>query len=588
MIPHDAGSAKFTKRRNTMNAHDEHNEPMENGAGEESFKQLFEQSLREQPTIRRGEMVKGTVVHCGQDVVVIDIGAKAEGTIPLSEFAAIDMPVPAIGDELEAQVRDVSGATGVELSVLDARRRTVLSAIEAAAESGEPLDGRVVAEVKGGFKVDLGGIEAFMPRSEADTTPRIQAEALIGQACQVRVIEARRRPQNVVVSRRQVLQVEQEKKQATFFAQAKVGDRVTGKVKRMTDFGAFVDIGGLDALLHISDITWRRIRHPKEVLSAGQSITAEITKLVPESGKVSISMRALQPDPWQKAGTTYEPGMRLTGTVRQLLDFGAVVELEPGVEGLIHRSEMSWTRRDVKPTEVLAEGDVVDVSVLEVDPEARRIRLSLKEVSENPWQAWLAKHPAGSHVSGKVKTITDFGFFVGLDDDLDGLVHVGNISWDKDGAEALQGYRKGQEVECVVLGVDVDRQRISLGIKQLTADPMELFLEGAKRGSVVTGKVVDVQGGYATIELAEGVQARLGMREVPRNSDEVKLGNEIQAKVVDINPRRRQIELSIRQLLRDEERDAVRNYAANVDEGKEPSALALELQRKLFGDKKKK
>jgi small subunit ribosomal protein S1 len=571
-----------------MNAHDEHNEPMENGAGEESFKQLFEQSLREQPTIRHGEMVKGTVVHCGQDVVVIDIGAKVEGTIPLSEFAAIDMPVPAVGDELEAQVRDVNGGAGVELSVLDAHRRTVWSAIEAAAESGEPLDGRVVAEVKGGFKVDLGGIEAFMPRSEADTTPRIQAEALIGQPCQVRVIEARRRPQNVVVSRRQVLQVEQEKQQAAFFAQAKVGDRVTGKVKRMTDFGAFVDIGGLDALLHISDITWRRIRHPKEVLSAGQSITAEITKLVPESGKVSISMRALQPDPWQKAGTTYEPGMRLTGTVRQLLDFGAVVELEPGVEGLIHRSEMSWTRRDVKPIEVLAEGDVVDVSVLEVDPEARRIRLSLKEVSENPWQAWLTRHPAGSHVNGKIKTITDFGFFVGLDDDLDGLVHVGNIAWDKDGAEAIQGYRKGQKVECVVLGVDVDRQRISLGIKQLTADPMELFLEGAKRGSVVTGKVVDVQSGYATIELAEGVLARLGMREVPRDFDEVKLDNEIQAKVVDINPRRRQIELSIRQLLRDEERDAVRNYAANVDEEKEPSALALELQRKLFGDKKKK
>ena len=571
-----------------MNAHDEHNEPMENGAGEESFKQLFEQSLREQPTIRRGEVVKGTVVHCGQDVVVIDIGAKVEGTIPLSEFAAIDMPVPAVGDELEAQVRDVDGGTGVELSVLDAHRRTVWSAIEAATESGEPLDGRVVAEVKGGFKVDLGGIEAFMPRSEADTTPRIQAEALIGQPCQVRVIEARRRPQNVVVSRRQVLQVEQEKQQAAFFAQAKLGDRVTGKVKRMTDFGAFVDIGGLDALLHISDITWRRIRHPKEVLSAGQNITAEITKLVPESGKVSISMRALQPDPWQKAGTTYEPGMRLTGTVRQLLDFGAVVELEPGVEGLIHRSEMSWTRRDVKPIEVLAEGDVVDVSVLEVDPEARRIRLSLKEVSENPWQAWLTRHPAGSHVNGKIKTITDFGFFVGLDDDLDGLVHVGNIAWDKDGAEAIQGYQKGQEVECVVLGVDVDRQRISLGIKQLTADPMELFLEGAKRGSVVTGKVVDVQSGYATIELAAGVLARLGMREVPRDFDEVKLGNEIQAKVVDINPRRRQIELSIRQLLRDEERDAVRNYAANVDEEKEPSALALELQRKLFGDKKKK
>ena len=567
-----------------MNAHNEHNEATENGGGEDSFKQLFEQSLREQPVIRRGETVKGMVVHCGQEVVVIDIGAKAEGTIPLSEFATIGAPVPAVGDEIEAQVRSV-GATGVELSVLDAHRRSVWSVVEAAMASGEPVDGQVLSEVKGGFKVDLGGIEAFMPRSEADTSPRIQAAELIGQDCKVRVIEARRRPENIVVSRKQVLQVEQEKQQAAFFAKAKVGDKVNGKVKRLADFGAFVDLGGVDGLLHISDITWRRIRHPKEVLSVGQGVTAEITKLAPESGKVSISMRALQPDPWQQVGDTYEPGMRLTGTVRQLLDFGAVVELEPGVEGLIHRSEMSWTKRDVKPTEVLAEGDVVDVSVLEVDPQARRIRLSLKEVSENPWQAWLATHPVGSRVAGKVKTITDFGFFVGLDDNLDGLVHVGNIAWDKDGAEALQGYRKGQEVECVVLGVDVERQRISLGVKQLSADPMELFLEGAKRGSVVTGKVVDVQSGYATIELAEGVHARLGMREVPRDSDEVKLGNEIQAKVVDINPRRRQIELSIRQMLRDEERDAVRNYAASTGEEKAPSALALELH-KLFGDQK--
>lgn len=585
MMPQEAGSNKFTQRWNSMNAHEEHNEAMDNGAGEDSFKQLFEESLREQPVIRRGETVKGMVVHRGQETVVIDIGAKAEGTIPLSEFTAIGVPVPAVGDEIEAQVRSVGGTTGVELSVLDAHRRSLWTAIEAAMESGEPVDGRIVAEIKGGFKVDLGGLQAFMPRSEADAGGRAQGEELVGQACQVRIIEARRRPENVVVSRKQILQAEREEQQQAFFAQAQVGDKVSGTVRRMTDFGAFVDIGGVDALLHISDITWRRLKHPKEVLSIGQSVTAEITKMSAESGKVSISMRALQADPWQNVESTYEPGMRLTGTVRQLLDFGAVVELEPGVEGLIHRSEMSWTRRDVKPTEVLAEGDVVDVSVLEVDPESRRIRLSLKEVSENPWQAWLAKHPVGSRVAGKVKTITDFGFFVGLDDDLDGLVHIGNIAWDQDGAEAIGEYKKGQEVECMVLGVDVDRQRISLGIKQLTADPMEVFLEGAKRGSVVTGKIVEVNNGYAIVELADGVQARLGMREVPRESDEVKTGNEIQAKVIDINPRRRQIEISIRQMLRDEERDAVRNYAASVEEEKAPSALALELQRKLFGDK---
>ena len=555
-----------------MNAHEEHNEAMETGAGEDSFKQLFEQSLREQPVIRRGETVKGMVVHCGQETVVIDIGAKAEGTIPLSEFTAIGVPVPAVGDEIEAQVRSVGGPTGVELSVLDAHRRSMWSSIEAALESGEPVDGRVMAEIKGGFKVDLGGIEAFMPRSEADVGARMQGEELVGQSFQVRLIEARRRPENIVVSRKQILQAEREQQQQAFFAKAHVGDKVSGTVKRMTDFGAFVDIGGVDALLHISDITWRRLRHPKEVLSVGQSVTAEITKLAPESGKVSISMRALQADPWQNMEATYEPGMRLTGTVRQLLDFGAVVELEPGIDGLIHRSEMSWTRRDVKPTEVLAEGDVVDVSVLEVDPEARRIRLSLKEVGENPWQAWLAKHPVGSRVGGKVKTITDFGFFVGLDDDLDGLVHVGNIAWDRDGAEAMGDYRKGQEVECMVLGVDVERQRISLGIKQLTTDPWKVIADRYPIGSKIKGKVTSVPDFGVFVRIEEGVEglihvSQLSTERVDKPSSLFKIGDDVEAEVINVDPAERKIGLSIRALRRTEERQEMENYLKKEKEG---------------------
>jgi small subunit ribosomal protein S1 len=332
-------------------------------------------------------------------------------------------------------------------------------------------------------------------------------------------------------------------------------------------------------------MAWRRIEHPSEMLSIGQAVSAEVLKLNTETGKVSISMKSLQEDPWMSAASTYEAGMRLTGTVRKLLDFGAVVELEPGIEGMIHRSELSWTRKDVKPTEVLSEGDVVDVAVLAIEPEDRRIRLSLKEVSDNPWQAWLADHPVGSKISGKIKNVTDFGFFVGLTGDLDGLVHIGNISWEKEGDDAIKDYSKSQEVEVVVLGVDIERQRISLGIKQLSDDPFEVFLSGVKRGGVVKGRVVEMNSGAAMIELADGVQARLGLREVPRDHDALKAGDEVEAKVIEINRKRRQVDLSIRQLLHDEERQAMRSYRQELNNEQAPSALALELQRKLL-DKK--
>lgn len=554
------------------------------GAEEESFKQLFEASLKEQPVLKKGEFVKGVVVSVDQEVVTLDVGAKNEGTVPVSEFTRSGQELPNVGDEVEALVISVS-SSGANLSVLEGRRRELWAEVEAAQESGSLLQATVIKEVKGGFRVDLGGLSAFMPRSEADTDARIAADQLIGKTVEVALLEATRKPENIVVSRKQPMMKVQEEQRAEFFSKHAVGDKVSGEVKRLTDFGAFVDIGGLDALLHVSDISWRRIDRPDELLNIGQKVSAEIIKLNAETGKVSISMKNLQEDPWALVADKYEPGMRLTGTVRRLLDFGAVVELEAGVEGMIHRSEMSWTRRDVKPTEVLSEGDVVDVSVLSVEPEERRIRLSLKEVSENPWQAWLAENPVGSKLTGKIKNVTDFGFFVGLNGDLDGLVHIGNISWEQEGAEAIKAYSKGQEVETVVLGVDIDRQRISLGIKQLSDDPFELFLAGVKRGGTVSGKVVEVQSGAVMVELAEGIVARLPMREVPREHAELKEGSEIEAKITDVNRKRRQVDLSIRQQLRDEEREAVRSYTQNMQEENEPSALALELQKKLLNKK---
>jgi len=551
------------------------------------FRQMLEESLRQQPVASSGEIIKGIVVGVDREVVMIDVGGKNEGRVSASEFEQLGEELPAVGDEIEIMVQHSADRGGSTYSVIAARRNSLWEGIEASLNEQSILHGKVTKEVKGGLRVQLGGIEAFMPRSECDTSLSRQVGELVGQEVEVVVITAERRPENVVVSRKRPLEKVELAKRAEFFAAAKIGDKVSGEVKRLTDFGAFVDLGGVDALLHISDIAWRRLKHPSEALQAGQKITAEIIKLNETSGKVSLSMRSLQSDPWENVEHNYQGGMRITGTVRRLLDFGAMVELEPGVEGMIHRSEMSWTRRDINPTQVLAEGDVVDVAVIEVDTAKRRIALSLKEVSENPWQAWLSGHPAGAHVSGPVRSITEFGMFVRLSEELDGLVHIGDLSWTESGDKVIAEYKKGQEVECVVLGVDIDRQRISLGIKQLESDPFQVFMDGSSRGRKVEGKVISVGKGAANIEVMEGVVARLALREVPRDHDELKVGEQIEAKIIELDRKRRRIDLSISQLLRDEEKDAVRNYSKSVGGGSTMSALALQLQAKLLSKQEK-
>jgi len=551
------------------------------------FRQMLEESLRQQPVASSGEIISGIVVGVDREVVMIDVGGKNEGRVAASEFEQLGEPLPAVGDDIEIMVQHSGNRGGSTYSVIAARRNALWEHIEASLNEQNIMQGKVSKEVKGGLRVQLGGIEAFMPRSECDTSLSHAVGELVGQDVEVVVITAERRPENVVVSRKRPLEKVLLEKRAEFFAKAKVGDKVSGEVKRLTDFGAFVDIGGVDALLHISDIAWRRLKHPSEALQAGQKITAEIIKMNESTGKVSLSMRVLQADPWENVEHKYQPAMRITGTVRRLLDFGAMVELEPGVEGMIHRSEMSWTRRDTNPSQMLSEGDVVDVAVIEVDSVKRRIALSLKEVSENPWQAWLASHPAGAHVSGPVRSITEFGIFVRLTDDLDGLVHIGDLSWKESGDKVIANYKKGQEVECAVLGVDIDRQRISLGIKQLESDPYEVFMDGASRGRKVEGKVLSIGKGAAMIEVMEGVVARLALREVPRDDNELKVGETIEAKVIELDRKRRRIGLSISQLLRDEEKDAVRNYSKSTSGGKVMSALALELQRKLLSKQEK-
>ncbi|MDX8387145.1 MAG: S1 RNA-binding domain-containing protein [Ghiorsea sp.] len=550
---------------------------------EESFADLFEASLVEQPKLSRGSYVSGVVVAIDTEYVTVDLQGNAEGVIAISEFVTIGQDVPAIGDAIDALMTG-KGRMGAELSVLQAKRRKLMEEMVAAKEAGKTVSATVTKEVKGGFRVDLGGLEAFMPRSEADTG-FVNADDLVGNAYEVAVIEVQHRPENVVVSRKQPIAAVEEVQRAKFFETAEVGGKVSGTVKRLTNFGAFVDLGGLDALLHVSDIAWKHIDNPAEMLSVGQAVKAEIIKLDAKAGKLSISMKNLIEDPWTSVAETYESGMQVTGTVRKLIKVGAIVELEPGVDGLVHRSEMSWTRKDIDPSKVLSEGDVVDVAVIDFDAKERRLRLSLKAVRENPWQVWMADHPAGSKLTGKIRNISEFGFFVGLTEELDGLVHIGNLSWDVQGDEAIKAYSKGQEVECVVIGVDVERQRIALGIKQLTANPFDTFMAGAKRGTAVNGKVVEVLPNACLVEVAEGIVGRLAFREIPREQTNPAVGDEIEAKITKVEQKRQRIELSIRQLLHDEERDSMRMYADQVKQEAAPSALALELQRKLLGKK---
>lgn len=547
---------------------------------EESFADLFAASLEEQPKLSRGEYVTGVVVAIDNETVTVDLKGNSEGIIKLEEFAMIGAPAPALGDEIDALLTG-KGRRGVELSVLQAKRRKIMDAVSAAKEADETVSGKVVREVKGGFRVDLGGLEAFLPRSEA-STGFVNANELLENTYDMTVIEVQHRPENVVVSRKQPLAEAEAVLRGVFFENNELGSKVAGTVKRLTNFGAFVDLGGIDALLHVSDIAWKHIDNPAEMLTVGQGVTAEIIKLDAEAGKVSISMKTLIEDPWDKVSETYESGMQVTGTVRKLIKVGAIVELEPGVDGLIHRSEMSWTRKDIEPAKVLSEGDVVDVAVLDFDAKERRLRLSLKAVRENPWQTWMSANPAGTKITGKIKNVSDFGFFVGLTEELDGLVHIGNLSWDVQGDEAIKAYTKGQEVECAVIGVEVERQRIALGIKQLTANPFDTFINGSKRGTAVNGKIVEVLPNAFLVEVADGIVARLAQREIPREQAAPKVGDEIEAKITAIDRRRQRVELSVSQLIRDEERNSIRDYEAKNKQEEAPSALALELQRKFL------
>ncbi len=529
----------------------------------EDFGALFENSLR---AIKPGEVVRGHVVQVTRDYVTVDIGYKSEGQIPIQEFLGRDGKVEvAEGDEVDVYFDSSEGeGGGIALSRSRAEQLKVWTDIERAYQANSTVEGTIVGKVKGGLKVDIG-VSAFLPGSHADIRPARNLDRYIGQRGRFAILKFNRSRGNVVVSRRAVMEREREVLKEETLKVLEEGVILEGQVKNITDYGAFIDLGGIDGLLHITDMSWGRVAHPSEVLKVGDQLRVVILKYDPARERVSLGMKQILPDPWSDVRDRYPIGMRIHGKVVSLTDYGAFVELEKGIEGLVHVSEMSWTKRVSHPRDVLNEGQEVDVQVLDVDPQNRRISLGLKQTEPNPWDLVRVNHPVGSQVKGKVKSITDFGVFVGVAEGIDGLVHVSDLHWTKKIKHPSELYHKGDDIEAVVLGIDVENERISLGVKQLTADPWVTLRERHPDGSRVRGKITSVADFGVFVEIEEGIEglihiSQLSTERVDKPQSLYKPGEEVEAEVINIDPKERRIALSIKALRRSEERAEVEDY----------------------------
>jgi small subunit ribosomal protein S1 len=539
-------------------------------AGGEDFGRLFEQSLR---AVKPGEIVRGRVVVVGRDHVTVDIGYKSEGQIGMHEFRARDGTVAVKeGDEIDVYFESSEAEDGgIVLSRQKAEQFRVWRDIERAYDEQGAVEGTIVGKVKGGLKVDIG-VPAFLPGSHADLRPVRNLDRFIGQRARFSILKFNRSRGNVVVSRRAVMERERASLKDETLKVLEEGVILEGTVKNITDYGAFVDLGGIDGLLHITDMSWGRIAHPSEVVAVGDKVRVVVLKYDPERERVSLGMKQIQPDPWTTVGERYVPSMRVRGKVVSLTDYGAFVELEKGVEGLIHVSEMSWTRRVSHPSKVLNPGDEVEVQVLDVDPANRRISLGLKQVEPNPWEMVQIEHPIGSRVKGKVKSVTDFGVFVGVEEGIDGLVHISDLHWTRKVKHPSELYKKGDEVEAVVLAIDVENERISLGIKQLSEDPWSTMPARYPVGSRVRGVVTSVTDFGVFVELEEGLEglihvSQLSTERVDKPSQLFRVGESVEAEVTNVDPRERRIGLSIKALRRSEEREEVDSYLRREREG---------------------
>lgn len=546
----------------------------------ESFAQLFEESLKEIET-RPGSIVRGVVVAIDKDVVLVDAGLKSESAIPAEQFKNAQGEIEIqVGDEVDVALDAVEDGFGETLlSREKAKRHEAWLMLEKAYEEAATVTGVINGKVKGGFTVELNGIRAFLPGSLVDVRPVRDTLHLEGKELEFKVIKLDQKRNNVVVSRRAVIESENSAERDQLLENLQEGMEVKGIVKNLTDYGAFVDLGGVDGLLHITDMAWKRVKHPSEIVNVGDEITVKVLKFDRERTRVSLGLKQLGEDPWVAIAKRYPEGTRLTGRVTNLTDYGCFVEIEEGVEGLVHVSEMDWTNKNIHPSKVVNVGDVVEVMVLDIDEERRRISLGLKQCKANPWQQFAETHNKGDRVEGKIKSITDFGIFIGLDGGIDGLVHLSDISWNVAGEEAVREYKKGDEIAAVVLQVDAERERISLGVKQLAEDPFNNYVALNKKGAIVTGKVTAVDAKGATVELADGVEGYLRASEASRDRIEdatlvLSVGDDVEAKFTGVDRKNRVVSLSVRAKDEADEKDAIASVNNKQEEGNFSNAMA--------------
>ena len=539
----------------------------------EDFAALLEESFAK-TDLAEGYVAKGIVTAIEKDVAIVDVGLKVEGRVPLKEFGARAKDGSLkVGDEVEVYVERIENALGeAVLSREKARREESWAKLEVKFEAGERVEGVIFNQVKGGFTVDLDGAVAFLPRSQVDIRPIRDVTPLMHNPQPFEILKMDKRRGNIVVSRRTVLEESRAEQRSEIVQNLEEGQVVDGVVKNITDYGAFVDLGGIDGLLHVTDMAWRRVNHPSEILSIGQQVKVQIIRINQETHRISLGMKQLESDPWDGIGTKYPTGKKISGTVTNITDYGAFVELEPGIEGLIHISEMSWTKKNVHPGKILSTSQEVDVVVLEVDPTKRRISLGLKQTLENPWQAFAHSHPAGTEVEGEVKNKTEFGLFIGLDGDVDGMVHLSDLDWNRPGEQVIEEFNKGDVVKAVVLDVDVDKERISLGIKQLGKDSVgDAATSGdLRKNAVVSAEVIAINDGGIEVKLVnhEDLTSFIRRGDLSRDRDEQRperfsVGQTVDARVLNFSKKDRKIQLSIKALEIAEEKEAVAQFGSS-------------------------
>ena len=556
----------------------------------EDFAALLEESFAKSD-LAEGTVVKGTVIAIEKDVAIIDVGLKVEGRVPLKEFGVRGRDGELKpGDEVEVYLERVENALGeAMLSREKARREESWVRLEEMFEKNETVTGQIFNQVKGGFTVDLDGAVAFLPRSQVDVRPVRDVGPLMNSPQPFRILKMDKRRGNIVVSRRSVLEDTLAEQRSELVQRLHEGQVVDGVVKNITEYGAFVDLGGIDGLLHVTDMAWRRVNHPSEILNIGETVKVQIVRINPETFRISLGMKQLEADPWEGIEAKYPIGARFTGRVTNITDYGAFVELEPGIEGLIHVSEMSWTKKNVHPGKIVSTSQEVEVVILEVDAAKRRVSLGLKQTMRNPWEEFAEKHPVGSTVEGEVKNKTEFGLFLGLENDVDGMVHLSDLDWNRSGEEAMEDYKKGDMVQAKVLDVDIEKERISLGVKQVGGDPMEA-VSGLKKGAIVTGEVTQVMDSGIEVKIADSDmtafirRAELSRERSEQRPDRFAPGEKVDARVTNIDKKSRKISLSIKALEIAEEKEAVAQYGSTDSGASLGDILGAALKKQQDGD----